>query len=94
MSVVLDVRPAITTTNEYGNIYAALNTILNDERFGNSAARITPRLDQIEQVKLPLNRMWVITRENFTFNQVQLDLLFQLVGEQRLAHQLLLSFQI
>lgn len=92
MSIALDIQPPITDALQYRTIHRSLNQILNDEKFGNSSARITPRLDQ-EPINLPLTRMWIITRENYIFDQAKIDLLLALIQEINIPHALKFAFQ-
>ncbi|MFH1244600.1 MAG: hypothetical protein V1487_03485 [bacterium] len=92
MSIALDIRPPLVNEQQYRAIHNSLNEILNIEQFGKSGARITPRLDQ-GPINLPLERMWIITRENYVFDQARIDLLFELLREANIPHALKFAFQ-
>ena len=93
MSIVLNIEPPIQGVQQYTSVHSRVNQILNDKRFGNSSARLTPRLDQIER-NIPVDRMWIITRDKYIFSEENISLLFELIKEANIPYALTFAFQV
>lgn len=72
---MFEIRPPVDKAN-YPSVYQVVNQALNDERFGNSSARVAPLLDRITQDSI--SDLYIFTREGFSFSVEQVQLLLEL----------------